>query len=78
MLGGYNNTWYDKSGNYINRKDVARYRKYYISADIDLTKIKTKNKVLKTVFSMMNVLKIPAPALEFNSTGKLRFHPLYY
>ncbi len=78
MLGGYDNAWYEKSGNYIDRKDIARYRKFYISADIDLTKIKTRNKVLKTVFSMMNVLKIPAPALEFNSTGKLRFHPLYY
>ena len=78
MLGGYENTWYDPNGNYINRKDILRQRKYFISADIDLTKIKTRNKVLKTAFSMMNVLKIPAPAIQFNSKGKMRFHPLYY
>ncbi len=78
MLGGYENTWYDDNGNYINRKDILRQRKYFISADIDLTKIKTRNKVLKTAFSMMNVLKIPAPAIQFNSRGKMRFHPLYY
>lgn len=46
-----------------------RLRNYYVSLDIDLTKIKTRSKVLKTVFTCLNMVKIPAPALKFNSKG---------
>jgi hypothetical protein len=46
--------------------------------DIDLNKIKTKNRTLKTILSAVNVLKIPAPAVEVNSRGKVHFHPLFY
>jgi len=78
MLGGYENTWTSASGMTINRSDIPRYKRFYLSADIDLTRIKTKNKTLKTVFSLVNVLKIPAPALEWNGLGKVRFHPYFY
>ena len=77
MLGGYTNTWIDENGNTIVRDDILRYRKIYLSADIDLTKIKTSNKTLKTVFSLINVLKFPAPAIEFTNQGKINFHPLF-
>ena len=78
MLGGYENTWTTTLGTSINRSDIPRYKRFYLSADIDLTRIKTKNKTLKTVFSLVNVLKIPAPTLEWNGQGKLRFHPYFY
>lgn len=45
------------------------YRQYYLSFDVDFTKIKTKNKALKTVFFLLNSLKIPAPALAFSKKG---------
>ncbi len=78
MLGGYENTWTTTSGTTITRSDIPRYKRFYMSADIDLTRIKTKNKTLKTVFSLFNVLKVPAPTVEWNGQGKLRFHPFFY
>ena len=78
MLGGYQNTWTEASGSIYSRNDILRYKKFMISADVDLTKIKTKNKVLKTAFSMINVLKIPAPAISLNTNGKASFYGLYF
>jgi uncharacterized protein YfiM (DUF2279 family) len=54
------------------------YRQFYLSLDLDLTKIKTKSKILQTVFSVVNFIKIPAPTLEINTKGKLKFHYLYF
>lgn len=55
-----------------------RQRQYYLSLDIDLTKIKTRSKFLKTVFTTLNFVKIPAPTVEFNSKGKVKFHAFYF
>lgn len=65
MLGDGNTIW------------VERYRQYYLSLDIDLTKIKTKSRLLKTVFEVVSFIKIPAPAFEMSKKG-LIFHPVYY
>ncbi|MEQ6124852.1 DUF2279 domain-containing protein [Pseudotenacibaculum sp. MALMAid0570] len=54
------------------------YRQFYLSFDIDLVKIPTKSKFLKSVFSVINFIKIPAPTLEFRSKGGLKFHYLYF
>lgn len=74
MLGArYNNFLVmDESGKVIT---FNRYRQGYFSLDVDLTRIKTKSKVLKSVFSCMNMIKIPFPNLEL-SEGKLKFN--YY
>lgn len=55
-----------------------RYRQYYISPDIDLTKIKIRSKFLHSLFGVFGFLKLPAPAIEFNSLNKTKFHILYY
>ena len=78
MLGARSNKWTDKQGNDFDRSDIIRTRKWFLSADVDLTKIKTKSKFLKTAFSILNMVKIPAPAIELNSQGKLKFHVLYF
>ena len=54
------------------------YRQFYLSLDLDLTKINTNSKFLKTIFSVVNFIKIPSPTLEFNSKGDLIFHYLYF
>ncbi|MBI3518759.1 MAG: DUF2279 domain-containing protein [Bacteroidetes bacterium] len=74
MLGAkYNNIVIeDEDGNV---KNFNRYRQGYVSLDVDLTRIKTKSKVLKSVFSCLNMIKIPFPNLEL-SEGKLKFN--YY
>lgn len=56
---------------------VERYRQYYISLDIDMTKIKTRSHFLKSVFEAVSFIKIPAPALEMSKKG-VKFHPFYY
>ncbi|MBK9283411.1 MAG: DUF2279 domain-containing protein [Sphingobacteriaceae bacterium] len=68
MLSGHENgfTVRDANGVYYQ---FNRERRFYLSFDIDFTKIKTKSKFLKGVFSAINILKIPAPALEFTKRG---------
>jgi uncharacterized protein YfiM (DUF2279 family) len=70
MLGGTENIARDKDGVIIfNRTDVARYRQWYLAPDIDLTKIKTKSKFLKTTFFLLNSLKFPTPSIGFSKKG---------
>ncbi|WP_229216455.1 DUF2279 domain-containing protein [Dyadobacter sp. 3J3] len=53
------------------------YRQYYFSLDIDLTKIKTRSKFVRTIAFLANSLKIPAPALQISKKG-VDFRPLYF
>jgi hypothetical protein len=55
-----------------------RYRKFFLSMDVDLTKIPTKSKALKVIFAVFSFIKIPFPALEYNTLGQVKFHYLYY
>ncbi len=55
-----------------------RYRQYYLSLDIDLTKIETKSKFLKSIFKTINFLKVPAPTLSYSKENKFKFHYLYF
>ncbi len=76
MFGGYGNTWYDAAGNYHDRTDIQRYRKVFLSLDVDFTKIKTRSRTLKAIFGVLNIVKVPAPTIEFNTRGQVLFHPL--
>ena len=78
MLGGFENKWTDKNNEVQTRYDIERNRQFYISPDIDFTRIKTNSKSLKTLFSVLNCIKVPAPALMINSKGKLKAYPLYF
>lgn len=55
-----------------------RYRQFYLSPDIDFTRIPTKSKVLNTVFNLLNFVKIPAPTLEYSKEKHFRVLPLYF
>ena len=55
--------------NLMYPNDFNRYRQFYISPDIDFMKIPTDRKWLKTLFFALNLVKIPAPALEFSKQG---------
>jgi len=54
-----------------------RTRQFYFSLDADLTKIQTKSHLLKTIFSVFNSIKIPAPTIEISKVTGFRFHYLY-
>ncbi|PKP16087.1 MAG: DUF2279 domain-containing protein [Bacteroidetes bacterium HGW-Bacteroidetes-23] len=55
-----------------------RFRQFYLSFDVDLSKIETNSHFLKTIFSLFNTIKIPAPTFEINSLGKSKFHVFYF
>jgi hypothetical protein len=78
MFGGFENKWEDGAGNEITRHDIPRKRQFYLSPDIDFTKIKTKSKFLKTTFIFLNAFKCPAPALMIDSKGKFKAYALYF
>jgi hypothetical protein len=45
--------------------------------DVDWTRIKTRSKFLKTVLTAMTFIKLPFPALEYNSMGQFKAYLLY-
>ena len=57
---------------------IERTRQFYLSFDVDLTKIETKSHFLKTFFSLFNTLKIPAPTLEYTPRETFKGHVLYF
>ncbi len=78
MLGGRENKWTDDAGVTYDYTGEPRYRRIFLSADIDLTRIRTRSPLLRSVFSALNTLKIPAPALEYNTKGEWRLHGFYF
>ncbi len=78
MFGGEENITKDEIGNItFDRRDIKRYRQWYLAPDIDLTKIKTRKKGLRFLFTVLSAFKFPAPSLEF-SNGKFRFNALHF
>ncbi|MCX6245421.1 MAG: DUF2279 domain-containing protein [Bacteroidetes bacterium] len=55
-----------------------RYRQFYLSMDVDFTRIPTRSKPLKALLMIFSFIKIPFPALEYNTLGQFKFHPFYY
>lgn len=78
MYGGFDNTWKDLHGNTIDRTDIPRYKRFVISIDADFTKIPVHNRTARVILGLLNTIKLPAPALEFNTLGQVVFHPLYF
>lgn len=48
---------------------ITRYREFYLSPDIDLSKIHTEKPVVRSLLIMLNCLKFPLPTLGFNEYG---------
>ena len=62
---------------YQKKEDCNRKRQYLLSFDIDLTRIKTKSKILNTILHSFGFLKFPMPTLELRNR-ELYAHPIYY
>ena len=58
--------------------EAVRHRQYLMSLDVDWSKIKTRSRILRFVLNGLGPLKLPFPALEYNSQQGLRAHWLYY
>lgn len=85
MYEGFGYSWQkdkDCTGNCVtysvDPQKYPRHRQFFLSPDIDLTRLKVKKRWLKTALYIVNIFKIPAPAIEYRSTGKWAFHPIYF
>jgi uncharacterized protein YfiM (DUF2279 family) len=56
----------------------GRFRQFYFAPDIDLTRIKTGSKLLRTVLFVLNGIKVPLPGMELRSNGRVLFHGLVF
>lgn len=55
-----------------------RVRQWYLSLDVDLTKIRTDSHLLRTLFDLFNVIKVPFPALEFTEKNGIKLHSILF
>ena len=75
MLGGsYNPT--EVNGNTL--PSFERTRQYFLSLDLDLSRIDTRSKALKVIFNLIGFIKIPFPAIEYNSANEWKLHGFYF
>lgn len=75
MYGEFENKTYYKG---VAIPETQRYRQFLFSLDVDFTKIPTRNRFLKKIFNSMFMIKVPFPAIEINTKGQFKLHPLYY
>ena len=62
----------------VDENNFERQRQFYLSLDLDLTKIPTNSHFLKTVFNVFNTIKIPAPTFELSDNGRVKAYILYF
>ena len=68
----------DEFVNTIFLPESKRYRQFYLSLDVDLTKIETKSHFVKTILTVFNSIKIPAPTFEIKGCGGSKMHFIYF
>ncbi|MEM8909975.1 MAG: DUF2279 domain-containing protein [Bacteroidota bacterium] len=79
MYGGFSNRWETEGQQFaVDPALYPRYRQFYLSPDIDLTRIPIRNRFLRLLVNVVNMIKIPAPSLEINTQGQFKFHPVYF
>jgi hypothetical protein len=87
LYGGFDNYWCADAGlkpeqcpeaQLITRYDVPRQRQYFLSLDVDLTRIETRKPFLRTLFGVISVIKVPSPALEYRSGQGIKGHWIYF
>lgn len=62
----------------ISTPKPEKFRQFYLSLDVDLTKINTKSHFLKTFFSVFNTIKIPTPTIEYSTYSGFKFYAFYF
>jgi hypothetical protein len=79
LYGGFKNEWsvVDQSFS-LPKDDFPRYRQFFIGPDINLTKLSIKNYYLKSLIQILNIFKLPMPAIEINTLGQVKFHILHF
>lgn len=61
-----------------NNAAQKRYRQWYLSLDLDLGKMDTKSPILRSVFDVLGLIKVPFPAVEFNGKNGIKGHYIFF
>ena len=79
VFGAERNKWYNETLSVFEAPDnLRRHSQIFFSLDVDFERIPTKSKALKTLFKVLNVFKVPFPAMEINTLGQVKFRPFYF
>jgi hypothetical protein len=68
---------YARDEQHIGNGLPTPFRRYFLSLDFDVQAIRTRSKAVKTILFVVNMIRIPSPAIEF-SQHEVRFHGLYF
>jgi hypothetical protein len=50
------------------------YRQWYLAPDVSFSRIPVRGKALRTLFFLLDAVKLPAPAVEYRGQGEWRGH----
>lgn len=75
VYGALGNSWRENGQSF--RYEPERYRQFFLSPDIYLSRIPTKKRWVRLVLGALDFIKLPAPALEY-SQGKFKGHWLMW
>ncbi len=75
---GADNMLYARESENEALSDLDAYRQYYLGLDVDLTAIPARRKWAKVLIYLANMIRLPAPALEYNRVDGFRFHFLFF
>ena len=75
MLGGRNNEFVSDN-QYFDYSNIKRQKQFYLSLDVDLTRIKTKNQLLAGFLNTFGFIKFPFPALMLEESGTVKLLPV--
>ena len=77
MIGAFSNTW-TKNGIDYDFSSIPRYRQFFISPDIDFSRITTNSNLANTALNGFGFFKFPLPAVEYSKQNQFKFHYIYF
>jgi len=79
VYAGYGYEWEKDGALYrLDPLQYPRHGQFLLSPDIDFKRIPTRSLALKALFGALNFIKIPAPALEVTTLGRVRMRAIYW
>ena len=55
-----------------------RSRSFYMAPDIDYARIRVNSEILQSIFTALNFIKFPTPAIEYNTVNGFVFHWIFF
>ncbi|VXD13280.1 DUF2279 domain-containing protein [Marinoscillum sp. 108] len=74
--GGNSNPSENEAGQTL--PEFTRSGQYYLSLDVDLTKIETRSNLIRGLLGALNFIKIPLPGIEYNPENGWKYHWLAF